>query len=283
MNLKFLGVDWYYPIIITSIIVLAVVVSRISHYLLTRAFEKASEKLRVDSTRYKFFRNTITSIIWLIAICAIIYSVPSWRTFAITLFAGAGVLLAIVGFAGQQAFANIISGIFIVIFRPFRVGDLIKIGDQHAGYVLDITLRHVVIRDFNNRRIIVPNTLISNETIINHDIEDNRHCQFVEFSISYDSDVDLAMHIMREEALKHPFLINQLTAEEKEAGIPQVKVKVIGYGDSSVNLRAWCWAKNFDDGIELLWDLNEKIKKRFDAEGIEIPFPHRTIVYKNKQ
>ena len=211
----------------------------------------------------------------------IIYRLPGGKALAVSLFAGAGIFAAIVGFASQQAFSNIVGGIFIVIFKPFRVDDLIQVGADRMGFVVDITLRHTVIRDFNNRRIIIPNSVISAETVLNFTIEDQKICRWVEIGISYDSDINLAKKIMQEEALKHPLLIDNRTEEDIAEGKPQVDVRVIGFGDSSVNLRAWIWANSNGEAFAIHTDLNESIKARFDAEGIEIPFPYRTLVYKD--
>jgi small-conductance mechanosensitive channel len=99
--------------------------------------------------------------------------------------------------------------------------------------------------------------------------------------ISYDSDIDLAKSIMKDEILKHPLFVDNRTEEQIEEGEDIVPVRVIMMGESSVNLRAWSWAENPPDAFVMGCDLLESIKKRFDKEGIEIPFPHRTLVYKN--
>lgn len=265
---------------IVLILLLAIVLTRVSRWLLDKFVNASSEKLRVDPTKYKFFKNAVSFIIWLVALTLIIYTIPKLKTLAVTLFAGAGILFAILGFAAQQAFSNIISGIFIVIFKPFRVGDVIKVGASYMGAVEDITLRHTVILDFENRRIIIPNSVVSSETVINSTIEDSKICEFVELGISYDSNVDKAIEIIQEEALKHPFFIDNRTGAEKAQSKPPVVVKVIGFGDFSVNLRAWIWADDFNKAREIHFDLNKSIKEGFDKGGIEIPFPYRTLVYK---
>jgi small conductance mechanosensitive channel len=206
---------------------------------------------------------------------------PQLRVLANSLLAGAGVLALAVGFASQQALSNIISVIFIVIFKPFRINDRLKMGDKY-GMVEDITLRHTVLRDLFNKRIIIPNSLISNEVIINSDIEDSRICNRIEIGISYDSDIKKAKAIMKEETLNHPLHIDPRTPQEIEDGEELAPVKVIGLGEYSVNLRCWAWAKNSPDAFTLECDLLESIKLRFDEEGIEIPFPYRTLVHKNR-
>ena len=116
-------------------------------------------------------------LIYTIGIIAIVYSIPSVNHIGKTLFAGAGIFSAILGFASQQAFSNIIGGIFLVLFKPFRIGDLIKVGALNEGYVEDITLRQTVIKDFGNKCIVIPNSLISTETIQSLRLEDEREDQ----------------------------------------------------------------------------------------------------------
>ena len=186
-----------------------------------------------------------------------------------------------IGFASQAALSNIIAGIFIVIFKPFRVNDRIVIKDTISGVVEDITLRHTIIRNFQNRRVIIPNSLISEEVIVNSDLIDQKVCQWIEVGISYDSDIDKAKQIMAEEVEKHPSFIDNRTEEMISEGEPLVKTRLISLGDFSVNLRAWAWAKDQAEGFTLQCEVLESIKKRFDAEGIEIPFPYRTLVFKN--
>lgn len=264
------------------IVVGAFIVTRLLRWLITKSFDAASLKLDVDPTRYKFLKNAASLVVWIVAVAAITLLIPRLKGLAISLFAGAGIMVAILGLAAQQAFSNIVSGIFIVMFRPFRVGDLIKVGSMDYGVVEDITLRHTVIKSFQNKRIIIPNSVVSNEYITNDSIGDARICRFVEIGISYDSDVELASRIMQEEAEAHPMVIDGRTEEELATGHPKILVRVISYGDFSVNLRAYVWVETPQESFQMHSDLNKSIKKRFDAEGIEIPFPYRTIVYKNE-
>lgn len=272
---------FFYFVFAVIVMSIAVLATRIIRGLVDKYFRTTSLSSKVDPTRYTFAKNGVSFVIFLIAFIVIFYSIPSLRALGVTLFASAGIVAAIIGFASQAAFSNIISGIFIVIFKPFRVDDIIMIGTNMQGTVEDITLRHTVIRSFENRRIVIPNSVISNEVIINSTITEERVCIFLEMGISYDSDMDKAMAIMAEEALKHPLCIDGRTPDEIEEGAPKVRTRVIGFGDSSVNLRAWVWAPSSPEGFELKCDLFRSIKLRFDAEGIEIPFPYRTLVYKN--
>ncbi len=270
------------PLTINILIITgAFIITRLARWTINKTFLVASKKINADLTGYKFLKNAVSTVIWLIAIGAVISSIPQLKALTTTMFAGAGILVAIVGFASQQAFSNIISGIFIVLFKPFRVGDMIKVGNFEAGIVEDITLRHTIIKDFRNKRIIIPNSTIGSEVIVNDSIHDKKICKWIEVGISYDSDVDTAIRILQEESIKHPSCIDTRTEEQKEEGMPLVKVRLISFGESSVNLRAYIWTNDPEIGFQMHSDINMAVKKRFDKEGIEIPFPHRTIVYKN--
>ncbi len=169
-----------------------------------------------------------------------------------------------------------------MIFKPFSVGDRVRIGTLYTGDVEDITLRHVVIKDFENRRIVIPNSVISNETIVNSTITDEKVCMFVEFHISFDSSIDKALKIMQETASENPLCIDNRTEAEKEKGEPKVVMRVIEITDFSVKLRAYTWARNPSEGFDLKCDLLKLIKERFDKENVEIPYPHRTIMYRDQ-
>ena len=129
----------------------------------------------------------------------------------------------------------------------------------------------------------IPNSIISEQILVNADFADEKICKFIDVGISYDSNIDLAKQIMEDEVLKHPLRVDARSEEQIELGMPEVNVRVTLLGESSINIRAWAWAKNAADAFVLNCDLLESIKKRFDREGIEIAFPHRVIVLKNEK
>lgn len=269
-----------YSIVSIAALLIAFVVSKILRILLDRFIKLSSRKMKIDATQFNFLKNAVTFFIFLGAIIFIFYSIPKLKTLGVSLFAGAGILTAIALFASQQAFANIVSGVFIVIFKPFRVNDIVDIGTLQKGRIEDITLRHTVIRDFENRRLIIPNSVISAEIITNSSIVDDAIRNFFEIGISYDSDIDKAMNIIKEEAMKHSNFIDKRTKEDKKNNVHPVLTRVIGMGESSVNIRAYIWTQDHESGFALKTDLYKSVKERFDKEGVEIPFPYRTIVYK---
>ncbi len=261
---------------VALVVIGAFVAERIIRKLLRRVYLRSNQGYE-DRTRYRFLRNATRFIVTLLAGASIIYIVPSFKHLAVTLFAGAGILVAILGLATQRAFSNIISGIFIVGFKPFRVGDVIKVGAIDSGVVEDITLRHTVIVTFENRRVIIPNAVISDDVIVNSSITDEATCEFVEVRVSYESDLDRAMAILQEACAAHPDCIDKRTPEEDKRGQHKVIVRVIRLDESAVVLRAYAWAKEPAIARMMHYDLNRTIKLHFDQEGIIIPYPQRTV------
>jgi len=263
-----------------AIILVTIIGAIIFNRLFGRFIRRSSLVMKTDPTNYQFLRHFLTGVIYVVGFSLAVYTLPDLRAVANSLLAGAGILAVAVGFASQHALSNIVSGIFIVIFKPFRVNDRIEIRDELLGIVEDITLRHTVIRDFKNRRIIIPNAIISDEFILNSNFEDDKICKWIEIPISYDADIDKARALMQDEGMRHPLHIDARTPEEKAAGAPVVRVRVIAIEDSGVLLRAYVWAANASNGWVMYCDLLEHMKKRFDREGLEIPYPHRSLVYK---
>ena len=259
------------------IILATLIVGYLANKLLTKLVDSSTKTMTSDPTNYKFIKHVVLACIYLVGFAIAIYAIPNFRTLAGSFLAGAGILAVAVGFAAQHALGNVVSGVFIVIFKPFRINDRLAL-QSHQGVVEDITLRHTVIRNFENRRIIIPNSVISNEIIVNADFGDDRIVRWVDINISYRSDLDQAKAIMVEEIQAHPLHIDPRKPEEIAAGKPEVPVRVISLLDSSVHLRAWAWAVDAPSAFEMGCDLLESIKKRIDATAnIDIPYPHRTV------
>jgi small-conductance mechanosensitive channel len=236
-----------------------------------------------DPTSIKFLRSVVIVGIYLFGFILCLLAFPSLKGVAQTALGGAGVLALIIGVASQEALSNLIGGIFIIVFKPFKIGDTVKVTDAMVGRVTDITLRHTVIRNFENKMIVIPNAIMNKEKLINYDLGELKCCERIEIGISYDSDIDLAKTIMREECEKHPLIFDNRTEIDIQEGKPMVKTALTELKDSSVTIRAWAWAKDFSDSFQIKIDVLESVKKRFDQEGVEIPFPYRTIVMKNQK
>ncbi|TLP70608.1 mechanosensitive ion channel family protein [Maribacter sp. ACAM166] len=235
-----------------------------------------------DYTSYKFLRYVAVFAIYFVGIIFALLAFPSMRVVANTALGGAGVIALIAGVASQEALANVVGGVFIIGFKPFKLGDVVKVTDTMVGTVTDITLRHTIIRNFENKMIVIPNSIINKEKLINYDLGDLKCCEHIEMGISYDSDVAMAKKIMQEECEKHSLIYDNRSEQDINDGKPMVKTAMIKINESTMTIRAWAWTRNFSDSFSLKCDVNETIKERFDAIGVDLAYPTRTIYLKNE-
>jgi len=270
-------------IYILFVLLVCWIVSRVLRLFLSRFIRKATRQMNIDPTQYFFLKNALNFLVYLTGFIIIFYSIPNLKQFGVTLFASAGILAAIIGFASQAAFSNIVSGVFIVVFKPFRVDDTILISKEYFGNVEDITLRHTVIRDIENKRYIIPNSVISTEVIHNFMIGDEKVSNQIVFRVSYETNIDQAFAIIADEAMRHPNFLDNRSPEEIAEGIPAVRLRVIEWAESSLQLRATVWTLTPGQGWDLKCDLLKSVKERFDREGIEIPYPHQTVTLRAEQ
>ena len=264
------------------VVIATIIVARIVDRLLKAQLKVLSAKMDIDETVYGLVRRIAVAFVYLAGIMIVVSSVPFLENMSLAILASAGFAGLVVGMAAQSSLSNIISGISLAVFRPFGIGDLVTIHDEY-GTVSDITLGHTVIATWDNRRLIIPNHIISDEAIINWSISDPTILWPIDIGIGYDSDIDLARSIMIEEAKDHASVmrLNDVRKYHSEIiGGEEIKVSVTELGDFAVNLRLDIWVADRSKAFSTGCDLIESIKKRFDAEGIEIPYPYRTIVYK---
>ncbi len=222
-------------------------------------------------TSLKFIQNSVQFLFLLIAFIVIIGTVPFLRRQAAFIFSGAGILAAIIGFAAQAAISNLIAGVFIVIFEPFRIGDYIKLDVERVGIVVDITLRHTVINTFENKRLIIPNSIISTESILNHTIEDSMILSFNNFKIGLNADIDLVRRIINEEAETLEYIAHHHSSES--TGDQSIDVRVIEVFESYIHIRAYIWISEPFQEFKMKCKLKEQVHKRFLFEGVEMPIP----------
>ncbi len=248
-------------------------------YLFRRS-QKRKKLAILDQTTSSFIQRLIVYTLYIIGIAIFLSLIPGMEKVSSSILAGAGIMAMAVGFASQEALSNFVSGLFIVFGKPFRIGDSIMIDSVVNGTVAEITLRHTIIKSLDNRMIIIPNSKVNSSTIVNSTIGEQDTCSFIELGVSYDTNLDKAINVMRDEIMHHPLLIDRRTPEEKQGNTPQVVIRVIALGDSAITLKAWAWAANAGNAFVLKCDLLKSIKERFDKENIEIPYPYNNVIVK---
>lgn len=265
------------------IILMTIAIAFVFKYVAERYIRKLVLSKHIDPTSYLFIKKIIIAIIYIVGLSFALVQIPELKIVGHSMLAGAGILSLVAGLASQQALSNIMSGILIVMFKPFKINDRISFGESYIGRVEEINLREVVIRDFENNRVIVPNSVISTQIIINENLIDTKVCKMIEIGIGYDSDIGKALKIMEEEVINHPLHIDNRTAEEKENNVPEVISRVVGLGNSSISLKVWAYSDNSSNGYIMYCDLLRSIKERFDKEGIEIPYSYQNVVIKKTE
>jgi small conductance mechanosensitive channel len=261
-----------------GILIATFIAERVSRYLFRKLIKSSTTFISDDPTNYKYFAHALTACIYILGLSLAIREVPPLRAFATSMLAGAGILAVALGFAAQHSLNNIISGLLIVIFKPFRVDDRLRIQDKYYGIVEDISLRHTILRDFENRRIIIPNSVMSNEIIVNLDYNDNNICKYLEFNIDFNADLELAKKVMSDCIAAHPDYIDVRTEEDIEKGKPYVDVRFITIGAYYMTIRGNIWAENNGIAFEMYCTLLETVKKEFDKNGIILPYPKYDVI-----
>lgn len=264
-----------------SIIAVFIVVFVVNE-IIDKIIEKTIIRRRKKNltTLLVFIKRIKKLVLYSLAILIAIGEFDTFNTFSKTLLSGLGIGSVVLGLAAQESLKNFFGSIAIVLGNAYDVGDFIECVDKGvSGTVEDISMRHTVIRTINNRRVLIPNSEMNTYTIENFNYADNENVKLVDFTISYESDVDKAMDILKEEVGKmyHP------SPKGRNKNVEFPKVRISSWNDSSISLRAWVWGKDNDDVFENTYNLHYIIKKRFDDEGIEIPYPHLVTINKNKE
>lgn len=272
-------VEKYLDKVIAVVIILTVafVLNKIIDGVVNRTIRHKRKKN--VTTLLMFVKRIKKFVIYALAILICLTQFDVFNSFSVTILSGLGIGSVVVGLAAQESLKNFFGSVAIVLGNPYEVGDFIECVDKAvSGTVEDITMRHTIIRTINNRRVIIPNCEMNTYTIENFNYSENENVKLVDYEISYESDVDKAIKILKEEMKKlyHP----NPKGRNKDVEFP--KVRVLELGDDGIKLRTWVWGDNNSDVFENMYQLNYAINKRFPEEGIEIPYPHIELVEKKK-
>lgn len=213
------------------------------------------------------FVDTIVRVVVIVAAVAIAFTMAGYGA-VLSAFAILGGALALaVGFAAQDLIGNLVAGVFILRDKPFVVGDWIE-WDGNEGEVQEIDLRVTRLRSFDNEQVTVPNSTLAT-TVVTNPVANGTLRLRRTFGVGYDDDVDRASEIIVEEARSHPDLLDD----------PDPSVRLVELGDSAVGLEARVWIRDPTAGAaaRVRSEYTQAVKERFDAEGIDMPYPHTQL------
>lgn len=229
--------------------------------MVRKAVRRGMERGKVDPTLIGFLSNIVFYLLMVAVVIAAVSQVGIQTTSFVAVLGAAGLA---VGLALQGSLSNFASGVLIILFRPFKVGDFVEAGGV-SGTVDEIGILATQMRTPDNKGVTVPNSQIMGAHIVNFNAFDTRRCD-MSFGIGYQDDIDRAKAILADIVAKDPRCLTD----------PAPTLAVGALGESSVDILCRPWVKA-SDYWGVYWDMQETVKKRFDAEGISIPFPQRDV------
>lgn len=267
--------------VIFAVVVLAItfLLAKLVNRVMRRLVERHRKSNSGAATVLGFARYIAVAAVYFAGVMVVVYSIPLLSSAVRTLLTAGGVIAVVAGLAAQEALGSVVSGMMILAFKPFRMGDVVRyIDNDISGVIEEITLHHTAIRTWENKRVIIPNSKMNSSIIENADYADSKVCVFMQIGVTYESDIDLAKKLLAEEILRQPNFMDVRTPEQKAVGAPEVQVVVLELADSAVTLRASLWAKDNSTAFSLKCAVLENIKKIYDQNGIDIAYPHLVVL-----
>jgi len=234
--------------------------------ILIKVINSTLERSKTEDTVRIFVTNLLNTLLMIVVFIAAINQLGIETTSIIAVLGAAGLAI---GLALQGSLSNFAAGILIVIYRPYKVGDYIQ-ADSHLGTVHDIQIFSTVLKTPDNKLVVVPNGSIMNGSIVNFSHQEERRIDLIA-SCSYEDDIDQVKSI----------LADILSKDDRILSEPKPRIAVSELADSSVNFIVRPWVKNADY-LNVYYSLLEEIKKRFDQEGISIPYPQSDVHIHNQ-
>ena len=252
----------YSPKVLTALFILIIGLFIIQ--MIIKMSNKLMEKRNVDKTLQKFLANLLGWAFKILLFVSIVAKLGVETTSFAAIIAAAGLAI---GLALQGSLSNFAGGALIMIFKPFKLDDLIE-AQGEIGVVKDIEIFTTKLTGLSNKEIIIPNGALSNGNIINYTSLGTRRVDLV-FGVGYDSDIKETKNV----------LMNVIKSHPKTLDTPEPSVTVLELADSSVNFAVRPWCKT-EDYWNVYFDITEQTKIELDKAGIEIPYPHAVEIHK---
>lgn len=249
----------YGPKLILALVVLVIGFWVIG--IILKGVDRALDGAKVDTTLTKFLHSIISAVLKLLLIVVFASMIGVETASLIAMLGAAGLAI---GLALQGSLANFAGGVLILLFKPFKAGDVIE-AQGFLGRVKEIQIFNTIMLTLDNQRVIIPNSLLSNGCVTNLFCEDKRRVD-ITFGVSYGDDITKVKQILHD----------LISADERVLKDPDFEIYVSAHADSSINILTRCWVKS-DDYWPVHFGLYEKVKFAFDDNGISIPFPQRDV------
>jgi small-conductance mechanosensitive channel len=258
----FEGAVFYALVFVLFAVLAGALVRRSSRRLIVAADDE------LQKARVQFIAQIARAVVYVVVVIVYAHLIPSLRAAGTALLASASVMSIVLGLAAQNTLGNLIAGVSILLYKPFQLGDRLEVnapGGVENAVVEKITMGNTVLRTYDNRRVVVPNSVMVGQTIINLSSEDLRVLAIVPVNIAYSADIAEARRILIAAAEQHPLI----------ESVDSCPVMELGASSVTLTLRAWSHDAASARGAE--YDLFETAVASFQANGIEIPFPTMNV------
>ena len=243
-------------------------------------FKRVEKKRRAQGRKFGYVRILRYALLVAVFATAVTTAISGSAEQTIgALIASSGVVAVVISIACQEPLGNICSGIIIILASPFKVGDIIRhVGNDVLGTVEEITLRHTVIRTFENKRMFIPNSDMNRAAIENSNYGRGRIRIPLEFVITYESDIDVAIKVIENAILRHPEFDDEQAEKDRAVGKAPVEVLVNRFEPSGIVLKVWVWALSFSTHTRMKSDILREVHKHFNYAHITIAAPRMELV-----
>lgn len=229
--------------------------------IIVRTVRRIMAKREIEDTLENFILSLLRMVLMIFVIIATVGALGMQTTSFVAVLGAAGLAI---GLALQGSLSNFASGVLIVLFKPYRVGDWVEAGGI-SGAVERVDILTTIFNTGDNKKVIVPNGQVMGTIITNYSANEQRRVDMV-VGVSYEDDLDKVRATLEE----------LIAADDRILSDPPHKIAVSELGDSSVNFVVRPWVKT-EDYWGVMFDMTEAIKKRFDQEGISFPFPQQDV------
>lgn len=233
--------------------------------IISKWIVKVMNRRKVDPTIVTFTSSLTKALLWVFIVIAALSQLGFETASFIAVIGAAGLA---VGFALQGSLSNFASGVLIILFRPFKVGDAVEAAGV-LGAVKRINIFNTVFKTFDNKIVVIPNSQITGGKITNLTAEEERRVDLT-VGVSYDSEIEKVKEVVYSVIARHNLILKE----------PEATVRLAEMADSSLNFTVKVWAKT-ENYWPVFFDLNEQIKEELDKNNISIPYPQMDVHIKN--
>ena len=250
---------------VLSVILIIILGFIISGWVQRRIANIGQKNRHLDPTLFNFLGNIARYLILAFAGLFVLNTFGIQTTSIVAVIGAAGLAI---GLALQGTLSNVAAGVMIIMFRPIKIGDFVEVNGV-SGTVKDISLNYTELANISNVQVIVPNAEVWGNTITNYSVNQTRRAEWV-FGVGYGADLKLAEQVIRD----------TIMADERSLTDPAPFLQVNNLGDFSVDFLCRVWVQS-SDYFQYQADMKRKVKEALDANGIDIPFPTRTVLNEN--